>query len=95
MGRFAMDKKAKRVVRGGSWNNNGRNLRSATRNRNEPDNRNNNVGLRLSLAQPQPEARHDEKPIRPCEGKQIAHVLGTLVGVASNRTPTQHSFRSH
>ena len=40
----------KRVVRGGSWNNNGRNCRSAIRNRNEPDNRNNNLGFRLSLA---------------------------------------------
>jgi hypothetical protein len=41
----------KRVVRGGSWNNNGRNCRSAYRNRNEPDDRNNNLGFRLSLAQ--------------------------------------------
>lgn len=41
----------KRVVRGGSWNNNGRNVRSAIRNRNEPDDRNNNLGFRLALAQ--------------------------------------------
>ena len=40
-----------RVVRGGSWNNNGRNVRSANRNRNSPDNRNNNLGFRLALAQ--------------------------------------------
>jgi formylglycine-generating enzyme required for sulfatase activity len=40
-----------RVVRGGSWNNNGRNVRSAIRNRNTPDNRNNNLGFRLALAQ--------------------------------------------
>jgi len=40
-----------RVVRGGSWNNNGRNVRSANRNRNAPDNRNNNLGFRLALAQ--------------------------------------------
>ena len=39
-----------RVLRGGSWNNNGRNVRSAYRNHNLPDNRNNNLGLRLSLA---------------------------------------------
>ena len=43
-------KSAKRVIRGGSWNNNGRNVRSAYRNHNSPDNRNNNLGLRLSLA---------------------------------------------
>ena len=37
-----------RVLRGGSWNNNPQNLRSANRNRNTPDNRNNNLGLRLA-----------------------------------------------
>ena len=42
---------ANRVLRGGSWNNNGRNVRSANRNRNEPDNRNNNIGFRLALGQ--------------------------------------------
>ncbi len=35
------------VVRGGSWNNNARNCRSAYRNNNQPDNRNNNVGVRV------------------------------------------------
>jgi hypothetical protein len=39
-----------RVLRGGSWNNNRNNARSAYRNRNNPDNRNNNVGLRLVVA---------------------------------------------
>ncbi|MDX1994379.1 MAG: SUMF1/EgtB/PvdO family nonheme iron enzyme [bacterium] len=37
-----------RVLRGGSWNNNEDNLRSANRNRNNPDNRNNNNGFRCS-----------------------------------------------
>ncbi|MCP5092647.1 MAG: hypothetical protein GY949_17175, partial [Gammaproteobacteria bacterium] len=32
------------MLRGGSWNNNPRRLRSANRNNNEPTNRNNNVG---------------------------------------------------
>jgi len=41
---------AARVLRGGSWNNNGRNVRSANRNHNEPGKRNNNVGFRLALA---------------------------------------------
>ena len=35
-----------RVLRGGAWNNNPDNLRSANRNNNTPDNRNNNIGLR-------------------------------------------------
>ncbi|MBM3952953.1 MAG: hypothetical protein FJ311_16080 [Rhodospirillales bacterium] len=37
-----------RVLRGGSWNNNPRNLRSANRNRNTTDNRNNNNGFRVA-----------------------------------------------
>ncbi|MBN2001137.1 SUMF1/EgtB/PvdO family nonheme iron enzyme [candidate division KSB1 bacterium] len=36
-----------RVMRGGSWNNNARNCRSAQRNNNRPENRDNNVGFRL------------------------------------------------
>lgn len=40
-----------RVNRGGSWNNNARNCRSANRNRNTPDNRNNNLGFRLASKQ--------------------------------------------
>ncbi|NJN88372.1 MAG: SUMF1/EgtB/PvdO family nonheme iron enzyme [Leptolyngbyaceae cyanobacterium SL_7_1] len=36
-----------RLLRGGSWNNNPRNCRSANRNRNNPDNRNNNIGFRV------------------------------------------------
>jgi hypothetical protein len=41
-----------RVLRGGSWNNNARNCRSARRNRNNPANRNHNLGFRLALAAP-------------------------------------------
>lgn len=37
----------RRVVRGGSWNNNPRNLRAANRNRNTTENRNNNLGFRV------------------------------------------------
>lgn len=41
-----------RVYRGGSWNNNARNYRVATRNWNTPSKRNNNLGLRLVLLAP-------------------------------------------
>lgn len=37
-----------RVLRGGSWNNNNNNVRSANRNNNTPDNINNNVGFRCA-----------------------------------------------
>jgi hypothetical protein len=37
----------RRVLRGGSWNNNPQNLRAANRNRNTTDNRNNNLGFRV------------------------------------------------
>ena len=41
--------------RGGSWNNNPQNLRSANRNRNTPTNRNNNLGFRVaSTPHPRP-----------------------------------------
>ncbi|NIM15924.1 MAG: SUMF1/EgtB/PvdO family nonheme iron enzyme, partial [Candidatus Aminicenantes bacterium] len=36
-----------RVMRGGSWNNDARNLRCANRNNDRPSNRNNNLGFRL------------------------------------------------
>ncbi len=38
----------RRVLRGGSWNNNDNNCRLANRNRNEPNNRNNNYGFRAA-----------------------------------------------
>ena len=38
-----------RVIRGGSWNNNPNNCRSAYRNNISPSNRNNNYGFRLAL----------------------------------------------
>ena len=40
------DSGSNRVNRGGSWNNNARNCRSANRNNNSPGNRNNNLGFR-------------------------------------------------
>ena len=36
-----------RVLRGGGWNNNGHNCRSAARINNDPNNENHNVGLRV------------------------------------------------
>jgi formylglycine-generating enzyme required for sulfatase activity len=44
-----------RVIRGGSWNNDARNCRSANRNNGHPGNRNDNVGFRLLSTWPSPE----------------------------------------
>lgn len=52
----ASNQGSNRVNRGGSWNNNARNCRSANRDRNKPDNRNNNLGLRVALLPAQEEA---------------------------------------
>ncbi|MBD2770824.1 SUMF1/EgtB/PvdO family nonheme iron enzyme [Iningainema tapete] len=38
------------MLRGGSWNNNPRNCRSAYRDYNAPDNRNDNIGFRVVVA---------------------------------------------
>jgi hypothetical protein len=40
----------KRVLRGGSFNNNQRNARCAYRNNNDPDNRNDNIGFRVVVS---------------------------------------------
>ena len=41
---------ANRVIRGGSWNDNARNVRAAYRNHNDPTNRNDNIGFRCARA---------------------------------------------
>ena len=44
-----------RVIRGGSWNNNAQNLRSANRNNDDPSKRNSNIGFRLVSTSELPE----------------------------------------
>ncbi|MBD3335741.1 MAG: SUMF1/EgtB/PvdO family nonheme iron enzyme [Candidatus Eisenbacteria bacterium] len=43
-----MEAGSNRVIRGGNWNNNAQNCRSANRNNNNPGNSNNNIGFRLA-----------------------------------------------
>ena len=45
-----------RVIRGGSYENDAGNLRSANRNNNSPDNRNDNIGFRLAKVAHRPPA---------------------------------------
>ena len=49
-GREDLKAQGARVVRGGSFNNNERNVRAANRNNDDPDNRNNNIGFRLVVS---------------------------------------------
>ena len=58
-----MVKGTNRVLRGGSWNNKPRNVRSANRNNNTPDNRNNNIGFRPAQAQQPAVAATDQTVI--------------------------------
>jgi hypothetical protein len=41
---------SQKTLRGGAWNNNQRNARVSSRNRNQPDNFNNNIGFRVVAA---------------------------------------------
>jgi RNA-directed DNA polymerase len=59
-----------RVNRGGSWNNNASNCRSANRNNNSPDNTNNNLGFRPIAQQPVDSAAEQEGIPFPLAGQK-------------------------
>ena len=70
---------AYRVNRGGSWNNNARNCRSANRDRNDPGYRNNNLGFRVALA---PSSRTGRMPF----GEQADDPVALRKGDKTNRS---------
>ncbi len=55
---------ADRVIRGGAWNNDARNVRAANRNANDPSNRNNFLGFRLARALARLDGRTGPDPHR-------------------------------
>lgn len=65
-----------RVIRGGSWNNNAVNLRSANRNNDDPGKRNSNVGLRLVSTRNRQEGSSTDYPCvhRPRPGHHPAPI---------------------
>ena len=80
-----------RVNRGGSWNNNAENCRSANRNRNTPDNRNNNLGFRVVLSPSSvtgrmPFSEQADAPVAPERDDETKRLHG-LVGGAD--TPVE------
>ena len=79
-----------RVVRGGSWNDNGRNARSAYRNWNTPDNRNNNLSFRFALARENASALDPIAIPSASSGKKVP-APGMLVG-RDRRLTGRHSM---
>ena len=65
------------LLRGGSWNNNPRNCRSAYRNHNKPDNVNDNIGFRVVCLPQHPSASEPLEgiPAGAQEGSRPAPVI--------------------
>ncbi|MDP2831997.1 MAG: SUMF1/EgtB/PvdO family nonheme iron enzyme [Pseudomonadota bacterium] len=57
----------RRVLRGGSWNNNSENARAANRNRNTPSKRNSNNGFRVARSASTP--RHQSRVLQGERGR--------------------------
>ena len=77
---YPADGRVVQLLRGGSWNNNPRNCRSAYRNHNQPDNHNNNVGFRVVCLPQHPSASEPLEgiPAGAQEGSRPAPVIGRL-----------------
>ena len=82
-----------RVIRGGSWNNNARNCRSANRNNNNPDNRNNNNGFRLSSTmRPGHAGSHPVEPASRGVGNEQVRFRAVGSPATAGRTPRRSLF---
>jgi hypothetical protein len=83
------------LLRGGSWNNNPRNCRSAYRNHNQPDNANNNVGFRVVCLPQHPSQAEPLEgiPAGDQEGSRPAPVIDRrrlLIRTAPKGAPPAH-----
>ena len=85
------------LLRGGSWNNNPRNCRSAYRNNNHPDNRNNNIGFRVCCLPQHPSTSEPLEviPTGAQEGSRPAPAIGgvvPLIRTAPKGAPAAHGL---
>ncbi len=88
---------ADRVLRGGSWANEARNLHAAIRNRNRAGNRNQNIGFRVCQSGPEHASRNggsrageiQDRPA-PGAGRPKRHCPTVPVSLAAHR-PVGHS----
>ncbi|MBS1787612.1 MAG: SUMF1/EgtB/PvdO family nonheme iron enzyme [Acidobacteria bacterium] len=80
------------VVRGGSWNNNGNNCRSANRNNNDPGNRNNNIGFRVVVAASTLDCQNRRKGFRLARSKRVQFAHPAMrVTASKNQTEPRRS----
>jgi hypothetical protein len=59
---WLVEASAGRVIRGGAWNSNARNVRAAYRNGNDPGNRNDNLGFRCGELTAERDRSPENKP---------------------------------
>lgn len=65
-----------RVIRGGSWNNEPRNVRAAYRNWNRPGKRNDNLGFRLVRAQSRAVGPASDQTAVPSRSQELGECAG-------------------
>jgi len=82
---------ANRVIRGGSWNNNARNVRAAYRNHNDPDNRNDNLGFRCARAHNRTERSGPEQIAIPGVPPGSPKLNGRRRAGSGEQTPRERS----
>jgi len=82
---------AKRVLRGGSWNNKARNVRCAYRNQNHPGNRNDNIGFRPARAHDRTRGSGPEQTVVPVAPSGAAKPNGRRCAGSPRRMPGEGS----
>ncbi|MET0070050.1 MAG: SUMF1/EgtB/PvdO family nonheme iron enzyme [Candidatus Thiodiazotropha sp.] len=77
----------RRVIRGGSWSNKRRNLRSANRNRNNQDKRSDNRGFRLAQSTRAAKCRAQSRAVQRQAGSDARVSMSPVPGLAGMGAP--------